>query len=104
MEVLLLVAVVLKLGWDCVRYRRTGHLPWVARHMCWSLPGTGRVLTRSAPIGHSTAGRSAHLSLVQVALGAGVAAAAAEAAVLVPGGGGGGGGPRAADLLGLGLG
>ena len=51
LEVLLLVAVVLKLGWDCVRYRRTGHLPWVARHMCWSLPGTGRVLTRSAPIG-----------------------------------------------------
>ena len=50
LEVLLLVAVVLKLGWDCVRYRRTGHLPWVARHMCWSLPGTGRVLTRSAPI------------------------------------------------------
>ena len=62
MEVLLLVAVVLKLGWDCVRYRRTGHLPWVARHMCWSLPGTGRVLTRSAPIGQQGAVLPSHWS------------------------------------------
>ena len=62
MEVLLLVAVVLKLGWDCVRYRRTGHLPWVARHMCWSLPGTGRVLTRSAPIGQQGAVLTSHWS------------------------------------------
>ena len=62
LEVVLLVALVLKLGWDCVRYRRTGHLPWVARHMCWSLPGTGRVLTRSAPIGQQGTVLTSHWS------------------------------------------
>jgi len=41
-EVILLVGIMLKLTWDCVRYRRTGHLPWVARHLCWSVPGISR--------------------------------------------------------------
>ena len=36
LEVTLLLVVMIKLTWDCVRYRRTGHLPWVARHMCCS--------------------------------------------------------------------
>jgi len=42
LEVCLLLAVLVKLSWDCVRYRRTGHLPWIARHMCWSVPGISR--------------------------------------------------------------
>ena len=42
LEVSLLVLVMVKLTWDCIRYRRTGHLPWVARHMCWSVPGISR--------------------------------------------------------------
>eukprot|EP00092_Neocalanus_flemingeri_P023132 GFUD01025081.1.p1 GENE.GFUD01025081.1~~GFUD01025081.1.p1 ORF type:complete len:565 (+),score=137.16 GFUD01025081.1:64-1758(+) len=41
-EAILLVVIMLKLTWDCVRYRRTGHLPWVARHLCWSVPGLSR--------------------------------------------------------------
>jgi hypothetical protein len=41
-EAILLVAIMLKLTWDCVRYRRTGHLPWVARHLCWSDSGISR--------------------------------------------------------------
>ena len=36
LEITLLVLVLVKLTWDCVRYRRTGHLPWIARHMCCS--------------------------------------------------------------------
>ena len=38
-EAIFLVMIVIKLTWDCIRYRRTGHLPWVARHLCWSVPG-----------------------------------------------------------------
>ena len=38
-EAILLVVVMLKFTWDCMRYRRTGHLPWVARNLCWSVPG-----------------------------------------------------------------
>ena len=41
-EVTMLTLVLVKLTWDCVQYRRTGHLPWVARHMCWSVPGISR--------------------------------------------------------------
>ena len=41
-ETILLVIIMFKLTWDCVRYRRTGHLPWVARHLCWSVPGITR--------------------------------------------------------------
>ena len=41
-EAILLVMIMLKLSWDCVRYRRTGHLPWVARHLCGSVPGISR--------------------------------------------------------------
>jgi len=37
-EVIVLLIFVFKLTWDCIRYRRTGHLPWVARHLCWSVP------------------------------------------------------------------
>ena len=44
LEVTLLVLVLVKLTWDCIRYRRTGHLPWVARHMCWSVPGISRTV------------------------------------------------------------
>ncbi len=40
LELSLLVAVVVKLGWDIVVYRQSGRLPWVARHLCfWSVPG-----------------------------------------------------------------
>ena len=41
-EAILLAMIMLKLTWDCVRYRRIGHLPWVARHLCWSVPGISR--------------------------------------------------------------
>ena len=41
-EAILLVVIMLKFTWDCIRYRRTGHLPWVARHLCWSVPGISR--------------------------------------------------------------
>ena len=48
LEVALLVLVLAKLSWDCVTYRRTGQLPWLARHMCWSVPGISR--TRYFPV------------------------------------------------------
>ena len=41
-ETILLVMIMLKLTWDCIRYRRTGHPPWVARHLCWSVQGISR--------------------------------------------------------------
>ena len=47
LEVTMLTGVLVKLSWDCIQYRRTGHLPWVARHMCWSVPGISR--TRWSP-------------------------------------------------------
>ena len=34
-EATLLVIVLAKLGIDCIRYNRTGELPWVARHCCF---------------------------------------------------------------------
>lgn len=42
LELLLLVAVVVKLTCDCVEYKRTGNLPWCARKLCWSVPGIPR--------------------------------------------------------------
>ena len=42
LESLLLVTLLSKLAWDVVRYRRSGHLPWVARHLCWTVPGRSR--------------------------------------------------------------
>lgn len=30
-EVLLIVVILTKFTWDCIVYRRTGQLPWVAR-------------------------------------------------------------------------
>ena len=33
-EALLLVLVLSKLAFDTVNYRRTGELPWLARHCC----------------------------------------------------------------------
>ena len=41
-ETFLLVMIVMKLTWDCVQYRRTGHLPWIARHLGGSVPGIAR--------------------------------------------------------------
>ena len=41
-EAILLVVIMLKFTWDCIRYRRTGHLPWVAQNLCCSLPGISR--------------------------------------------------------------
>lgn len=42
LELLLLVAVIIKLTCDCVEYKRTGNLPWCARKLCWSVPGIPR--------------------------------------------------------------
>ena len=59
LELLLLVAVIVKLTCDCVEYKRTGNLPWCARwvgrvfgvdsswfdclrKLCWSVPGIPR--------------------------------------------------------------
>ena len=39
LEVSLLLLVLAKFSWDCVTYRRTGELPWLARHLCCSLQG-----------------------------------------------------------------
>merc|ERR1719474_912604 len=45
-EFVLLVLVLSKLTYDVVLYRRTGHLPWIARHLCGKnvlcLPGISR--------------------------------------------------------------
>ena len=41
-EAIVLVMIMLKLTWDCIRYRRTGHLPWLARHLSCSVPGISR--------------------------------------------------------------
>jgi len=45
-EILMLLGVVGKLWYDCIVYRQTGHLPWVARHLCGKnvlcLPGISR--------------------------------------------------------------
>ena len=38
-ELCLLVVVLVKFSWDCVTYRRTGELPWLARNLCCSLQG-----------------------------------------------------------------
>ena len=38
-EVLLLVLLICNLVMDVVRYRRTGHLPWIARNLCGSVSG-----------------------------------------------------------------
>jgi len=46
-ETSLIVIILLKLSWDCIQYRRTGELPWVAKHLCWSVPGISR--SRWAP-------------------------------------------------------
>merc|ERR550519_1001540 len=46
-EVVLLAVVVLKLCYDVLQYRRTGHLPWVARHLCCSSLSSNR-WTRSS--------------------------------------------------------
>ena len=34
-EAILLVLVLSKLAFDCYNYRRTGQLPWLARHCCF---------------------------------------------------------------------
>ena len=39
LELSLLLLVLAKFSWDCVTYRRTGELPWLARHLCCSLQG-----------------------------------------------------------------
>ena len=44
-ELVLLVALLAKLAKDCVLYRRTGHLPWLARRLCWH-PQAGLGLAR----------------------------------------------------------
>ena len=39
LELCLLLLVLVKFSWDCVAYRRTGELPWLARNLCCSLQG-----------------------------------------------------------------
>ena len=39
LELSLLLVVLVKFSWDCVAYRRTGELPWLARNLCCSLQG-----------------------------------------------------------------
>jgi hypothetical protein len=41
-EVILLVLLIGNFVWDVVRYRRSGHLPWIARNLCGSVQGRTR--------------------------------------------------------------
>ena len=51
-ELILLLLLIGNFVRDVVRYRRTGHLPWVARHLCYTTHGRagnggwGRLWTR----------------------------------------------------------